>query len=57
MEILDNKTDEELLLSLIQEIAKAKNELRCAKGDLEKATGRIGFLLVLAHTLINRQKD
>lgn len=57
MEVLDNKTDKELLESLIAEIAKATNEIRCARGDLEKAQGRIKFLLVVAHTLIERQKD
>jgi hypothetical protein len=57
MQILDNKSDSELLESLIQEIAKATNELRCAKADIDKAQSRIKFLLVLAHTLINRQKD
>jgi hypothetical protein len=57
MQILDNKSDKELLESLIQEIAKATNELRCAKADIDKAQSRIKFLLVLAHTLINRQGD
>ena len=57
MDILDSKTDEELLRSMIEELAKAKNELRCAKADLEKANSRISFLIVLAHTLIERQGD
>jgi len=57
MDILDNKTDQELLQSLIAEIAKATNELRCARGDIDKAQSRIKFLLVLAHTLIERQGD
>lgn len=57
MQILDDKTDKELLESLIQEIAKASNEIRCARADLEKAQSRVKFLLVLTHTLINRQGD
>ena len=57
MDLLDNKTDKEILDSLIAEIAKATNEIRCARGDLEKAQSRIRFLLVLSHELINRQKD
>ena len=57
MDLLDNKTDKEILQSLIAEIAKATNEVKCARGDLEKAQGRIRFLLVLSHELINRQKD
>jgi hypothetical protein len=57
MDVLDTKTDKELLESLIAEIAKCTNEIKCARGDLEKAQGRIKFLLVLAHTMINRQGD
>jgi hypothetical protein len=57
MDVLDNKTDKELLQSLVAEIAKCTNELKCARGDLEKAQGRVKFLLVLAHELINRQGD
>ena len=57
MDILDSKTDKHLLESLIAEIAKATNEIKCARGDIDKAQGRIKFLLVLAHTLIERQKD
>jgi len=57
MNVLDSKTDKELLESLIVEIAKATNELKCAKADIDKAQSRIRFLLVLAHTLIERQGD
>jgi hypothetical protein len=57
MDILDNKTDKELLESLVAEIAKAANEIKCARGDIDKAQSRIKFLLVLAHTMIDRQKD
>lgn len=57
MDILDNKTDSELLQSLIAETAKAQNEIRCAQGDIQKAQGRIKFLLAVAHILIQRQGD
>ena len=57
MDVLDSKTDKELLESLIAEIAKAKNEIKCARGDLEKAQSRISFLIVLANTMLNRQGD
>lgn len=57
MDLLDNKSDKDLLLSLLAEIAKAQNELRCAQNDLNKATNRIKFCVVLSNTLINRQKD
>jgi hypothetical protein len=54
MEILDSKSDRELLNSCLAELAKASNELNCAKGDLEKAKSRISFLVVLANELIKR---
>jgi hypothetical protein len=57
MDVLGNKTNKELLKSLLAEIAKAQNELKCARGDLDKAQSRISFLIVLANDLINRQKD
>jgi hypothetical protein len=57
MDILDSKTDKELLASLLAEIAKAQNEIRCARADIEKAHSRLKFLIVLANTLIDRQGD
>lgn len=57
MDVLGNKTDKELLKSLLAEIAKAQNEVKCARGDLDKAHSRIAFLLVLVNKLINRQED
>lgn len=54
MEILDNKSDDELLSTMLAEIAKCRNEISCASGDIAKAQGRLGFLLVLSNTLINR---
>ena len=57
MDLLDQKTDEELMKSLIGELAKAKNELACARGDIDKISSRISFLLVVANTMINRSKD
>lgn len=57
MQILDTKTDDELLRSLLAELAKTRNELSCARGDIEKANSRLAFLLALANTLIDRSKD
>ena len=57
MDILDQKTDKELLKSLLAELAKARNELACAKGDIDKISSRIGFLLAVTNTMINRSKD
>ena len=57
MDILDTKTDGELLKSIVAELAKARNEMACAKGDMDKASSRISFLLAVANTIINRSKD
>lgn len=57
MSILDQKTDKELEQSLLAEVAKASNEIKCARQDLDKATNRLNFLLVVINTLIKRQKD
>jgi hypothetical protein len=57
MNILDQKTDKELEQSLLAEVAKASNEIKCARQDLDKASSRLSFLLVLVNNLINRQKD
>jgi hypothetical protein len=42
---------------MLAEIAKASNEIACAKRDIEKATSRMNFLVVLANNLINRSTD
>ena len=57
MDLLDSKTDQALLQSMVGEIAKARNEISCAEADIKKANSRIGFLLVIAHKLIERQGD
>ena len=57
MDILDQKTDKELLLSTLAELAKTSNELKCARADIEKITSRLSFLLVVTNKLINRQGD
>jgi hypothetical protein len=57
MDLLDTKTDQELQQSLLAEIAKAQNEVTCARRDLDKAQGRLKFCIMLANTLIERQGD
>jgi hypothetical protein len=57
MDVIDSKSDKELVESLIAEIAKTNNELRCARGDIDKAQGRIKFATMLLHKLIERQGD
>ena len=57
MDVIDNKNDKQLLESLIAEVAKASNEIKCARGDIEKAQSRIKFINMVLHTLIDRQGD
>jgi len=57
MDVLDRKTDEELLRSVIAEVAKANNEINCASADLKKARSRLSFLIALTNKLIDRQGD
>ena len=57
MDILDTKSDQNLLQSLLAEVAKAQNELRCARADLDKAQNRLKFSLLVLNTLIERQED
>jgi hypothetical protein len=53
---IDSKTSEDLLRSLLAEIAKATNELRCARGDIEKAQSRLQFTVAVLNELIQRQE-
>jgi hypothetical protein len=57
MDLLDKKSDDELHLSILAELAKTSNELKCARADLDKVTSRLSFLLALTNNLINRKKD
>ena len=57
MDVIDKKTDEEIMRSLIAEVAKANNELNCAQADIKKARSRLSFLIMLSNELINRQGD
>lgn len=57
MDVLDSKSDKDLLLSLLAEVAKATNELKCAQSDLSKAQSRLGFVLAITNTLIDRKED
>lgn len=56
MDVVDNKSRGELVQSLLAEIAKSKNELQCAKNDIEKAQNRIDFCIVVANKLIEREE-
>lgn len=56
MQLLDSKSDEELLKSSLAELAKCSNELKCIKGDAEKVASRVSFLILLINTLTDRLK-
>jgi len=53
---IDSKTDSDLLRSLLAEVAKASNELRCARGDVDKAQSRMQFALAVLNELIQRKE-
>ncbi len=57
MEVLKNKDLLNLEQTMLAELAKSANELRCAGKDIEKAANRIGFALVLLNELIEREQD
>jgi cell division FtsZ-interacting protein ZapD len=57
MDVIDQKTDQELIESLIPELAKASNELKCAERDLAKIRSRLGFLTMIANRLKERSDE
>jgi hypothetical protein len=56
-DLIENKSDKELIQSILAETAKANNEIACAKRDISKATSRLNFLVVLANKMIERTGD
>jgi len=56
MDIVDSKSDKDILKSLLAELAKSKAELQCARNDLDKINSRISFNIVLANRLIERME-
>lgn len=54
MEIWDKHPVQEVLKSMEMEIAKAQNEIRCARVDVDKASRRIAFTLSAIHNLKDR---
>jgi hypothetical protein len=53
-DLLQNKTNYELIESLLKEVAKSANEIKCAEADLRKAQSRVGFALLLINVLLER---
>lgn len=57
MDILHTKNPQELTQSLLAEVAKATNELRCARNDLNKAASRLSFVIAVANEMLHRNED
>jgi len=57
MEVLENKTEQDLLKSLLAETAKALNEVNCARKDLDKVRNRLTFKIAVINEMINRGED
>jgi hypothetical protein len=53
--ILDNKSTVEVLDSLLGEIAKSSNEIKCAQQDINKMQNRVSFAIVLINELKQRE--
>lgn len=56
MEFFNDRSDSELLRSILAETAKATNEVKCAQADLEKAKNRLSFVVMLTNTILKRSK-
>lgn len=56
MDVIDKKNNKELYDSLLAEIAKANNEIKCANADVAKAQNRLKFSSMVIHKLIDREK-
>jgi len=54
MQILNTLSKQELAQTILAEVAKAKNEIKCAENDLKKARSRLGFLVAVANELLNK---
>ena len=57
MDVIENKTDREILQSLLASVAKAQNEIRSAENDLQKALRRFQFNILLIIKLLERETD
>lgn len=57
MDVLQNKSNIELLQSMLAETAKTLNEVNCARKDIDKARNRLTFQIAVINELINRKED
>lgn len=56
MEILKEKSVATLILSMQGEIAKANNEISCARRDLERAQTRLNLCGAIINELLTRKE-
>ena len=52
MQILNTLSRKELAQTVLAEVAKANNEIKCAESDIKKANSRLGFLVAVAHQML-----
>lgn len=52
---LREHSDQDLIESLLAEVAKSLAEIRCAQGDLDKINARLKFTLAVLHILKDRK--
>lgn len=57
MDILKEKSDREILQSVLAETAKTLNEVNCSLKDVNKARNRLTFLIALTNELLDRSED
>lgn len=50
-------SNEDLMQSLVAEIAKSTAELKSAQSDLDKISGRLRFALAVLHIVKERKED
>lgn len=55
MNVINDKSNQELIASILAEVAKANNEIRCASQDVSKAQRRLGFVIALLNTITERE--
>ena len=55
-DVLGSKTDQQLIDSLLAEVAKSSNEVKCSKADIAKIESRLSFAIVILNELKHRNK-
>lgn len=55
MDLLNNKSTQQIAQSLIGEVAKANNEITCAVNDISKAKSRLSFCIAALNEINRRE--